>query len=337
MSVNIAILGYGYWGPNIVRNFKKFQNVNISYIVDKDVNKLNKAKVLYPNIKCITNPMVAIKDKIVDAIVIVLPVNQHYKYARAALENNKHVLMEKPATDSYKKLQELVSIAKKKKSLLMIDYTFLYTAAIQKIKELLDNNSIGDILFIEAQRLNLGIFRNDVNVIWDLAVHDISIIQYILNKMPKSVSVNGLSYIDSKIMDLAYITLRYNKKQIGHISSSWLFPFKNKKMIIGGSKKTIVYDDIEPTEKIKVYDKGYNVYFSNNDREKILVDYRIGDIYVPKLSQEEALYKVCNEFLTSVQNKKQSITNGDFALNISKILDACDKSIVSKGKEIKLK
>ena len=336
MNVNIAILGYGYWGPHLVRNFKKFSNIKISYIVDKDIDKLNKAKTLYPNVKCITNPMVAIKDKTVNAIVIVLPVSQHYKYAKVALENNKHILIEKPATDSYKKLQKLVNIAKKRKLQLMVDYTFLYTAAVQKIKELLDNKEIGDILFIESQRLNLGIFRNDVNVIWDLAVHDISIFQYLLNKIPKSLSVKGLHYIDSKKMDLSYITLKYDKKQIGHISSSWLFPFKNKRMIIGGSKKTVVYDDIEPTEKIKVYDKGYNVCFSNNDREKILVDYRIGDIYVPKLSQEEALYKVCKEFLISIKNKKQPITSGDFALRINEILNACDKSIVCKGKEIKL-
>ncbi len=336
MSINIAILGYGYWGPNLVRNFKKFHNVNISYIVDKDVNKLNKAKALYPNAKCIRNPMVAVKDKTVNAIVIVLPVGQHYKYAKAALENNKHVLIEKPATDSYKKLKELVTISKKRKLLFMVDYTFLYTAAVQKIKEMLDNNTIGDILFIEAQRLNLGIFRNDVSVMWDLSVHDISIIQFILNKMPKYVSATGMYCINSKIMDLSHIFLKYNKKQICNISSSWLFPFKNKKMVIAGSKKTIIYDDIEPTEKIKVYDKGYNVHYSNTEREKILVDYRIGDIYIPKLSQEEALYKVCNEFLNSIITKKEPLTNGDFALKINKILDACDKSIAYKGKEIKL-
>ncbi|MCR4662332.1 MAG: Gfo/Idh/MocA family oxidoreductase [Endomicrobiaceae bacterium] len=334
--INIAILGYGYWGPNLVRNFNKFSDCNISYIVDTNINKLNEAKKFYPNLQCVPNPLIAIKDKTVDAVVIALPVSQHYKYAKLALENNKYILMEKPATDSYKKLKKLTDIAKKRKLQLMVDYTFLYTPAVQKIKELLDNGVIGDILFVEAQRLNLGIFRNDVDVVWDLAVHDISIIQYILNKIPKTVSVKGLSYIDSKKTDLAYITLKYDKKQVGHISSSWLFPFKNKRMVIGGSKKTIVYDDIEPTEKIKVYDKGYNIHFSENDREKILVDYRVGDIFVPKLSQEEALYKVCSEFLTSVKSKKQSLTGTDFALKISKILDACSKSIAYKGKEIKL-
>jgi len=334
--INIAILGYGYWGPNLVRNFHKFSNCNISYIVDKDINKLNEAKKIYPHLKGILNPLIAIKDKTIDAIVIALPVNQHFKYAKLALENNKHVLIEKPATDSYRELKELTDIAKKRKLQLMVDYTFLYTPAVQKIKELLDNNTIGDILFIEAQRLNLGIFRNDVNVIWDLAVHDVSVIQYLLNKIPKSLSVKGISYINSKKMDLAYVTLKYNEKQMVHISSSWLFPFKNKRMVIGGSKKTIVYDDIEPTEKIKVYDKGYNIHFSDNAREKILVDYRMGDIYVPKLSQEEALYKVCNEFLNSIKNNKQSLTDSSFALKISKILDACNKSIAYKGKEIKL-
>ena len=189
--LNIAILGYGYWGPNIVRNFNKFSNCNISYIVDKDMKKLKKAKNIYPNTKCILDPKVAIKDKTVDAVVIALPVSQHYKYAKFALDNGKHVLIEKPATDSYNKLKELVMIAKKRKSVFMVDYTFLYTAAVQKIKEMLDDNIIGDILFIEAQRLNLGIFRNDVNVMWDLSVHDISVIQYLLNKMPKYISANN--------------------------------------------------------------------------------------------------------------------------------------------------
>ena len=332
MKTNIAVLGYGYWSPNLVRNFNKFSNCNISYIVDKDTKKLNEAKKVYPYSKCISDPIIAIKDKTVNAIVIALPVVQHYKYAKLALENNKHLLIEKPATDSYKKLLELVKIAKKRNLSLMVDYTFLYTSAVQKIKELTDENIIGDILFFEAQRLNLGIFRNDVNVMWDLAVHDISIMQYILNKMPKSVFVKGMSYINSKIIDLSYITLKYTKKQIGHISSSWLFPFKNKRIVIGGSKKTIVYDDIEPTEKIKVYDKGYDVHFSAN-REKILVDYRIGDIHVPKLSQEEALYRVCNEFLKSINNKK-SLSDGKFATKISRVLEACNKSIKSDGKEI---
>ena len=336
MKINVAILGYGYWGPNLVRNFNKFPDCNISYISDKDINKLNEAKKLYPHVNCISNPLVAIKDKTVNAIVIALPVSQHYKYAKLSLENNKHILIEKPATDSYKKLQELVNIAKKRNLKLMVDYTFLYTSAVQKIKELLDNKTIGDILFIEAQRLNLGIFRNDVNVIWDLAVHDISVIQYLLNKPPKSLCVKGTSYINSKKIDLSYINLKYGKKQIVHISSSWLFPFKNKKMIIGGSKKTIVYDDIEPIEKIKVYDKGYNVHFSNNDREKILIYYRMGDIYVPKLLQEEALHRVCTEFLNSIKNNIKPLANGMFALKISKILDTCNKSIAYKGKEIKL-
>lgn len=334
MKINIAILGYGYWGPNLVRNFNKFSNCNVSYIIDKDIDKINEAKKLYPYSKCVSDSAIALKDKNINAIVVALPVSQHYKYVKLALENNKHLLIEKPATDSYKKLQSLVNIAQKRNLSLMVDYTFLYTDAVKKMKEFVDSNTIGDILFFEAQRLNLGIFRNDVNVIWDLAVHDISIMQYILNKNPKSVSVKNMNYIDSKITDLAYITLKYNKKQIGHISSSWLFPFKNKKIIIGGSKKTIVYDDIEPTEKIKVYDKGYDVHFSA-DREKRLVDYRIGDIYVPKLSQEEALYRVCNEFLNSI-NTKHSLTDGKFALKVSKILEACNKSIKFNGKEISL-
>lgn len=331
MKLNIAILGYGYWGPNLVRNFVKFRNCEILYIVDKDKHKLNQAQKLYPNIKCISNPYLAIKDKNINAVIIALPVSQHYKYAKLALENNKHVLIEKPATDSKNKLQELIKISKNKNLSFMIDYTFLYTPAVIKIKELVDNGSIGDILFINAQRLNLGLFRKDVNVIWDLAVHDISMIQYILNKMPKSIYVSGTSCINSKIMDLAYITLNYGTKQIVNISSSWLFPFKNKKMIIGGSKKTIVYDDVEPVNKLKIYDKGYDIFSNNIEYNKN----NIKNVYIPKLSKEEPLYKICKEFLNSIIYKQKTLTDGSFAIKISTILDACDKSINNK-KEIKL-
>lgn len=334
MKVNVAIFGYGHWGPNLVRNFNKFSNCNVCYVADKNVNKLKKAKKLYPNIKCITDPAVAIKDKSIDAIVIALPVSQHYKYAKLALENNKHLLIEKPATDSKTKLQKLIKISKKKSLFFMVDYTFLYTPAVQKIKELIDSDTIGDILFINAQRMNLGIFRKDVNVIWDLAVHDISIIQYLLNKEPKSIKVNGMSYINSKIIDLAYITLKYSKKQIVHISSSWLYPFKNKKMVIGGSKKTIIYDDVEPIKKIKVYNKGYNVCSYNN------IEYKtddINNICIPKLSQQEALYMVCKKFLDSIRYNKSTISaDENFALKVSSVLDACNKSITNNGKEIKL-
>lgn len=328
MKINIAILGYGYWGPNLVRNFTKFKNCNILYIVDKNEHKLKKAQKLYPNIKCISNPLEAIKDNNVNAVIIALPVNQHYKYAKFALENNKHLLIEKPATDSKEKLQKLVNIAKKKKLTFMVDYTFLYTPAVKKIKKFIDDKFIGNILFVEAQRLNLGIFRNDVNVIWDLAVHDVSVIQYLLNKMPKYVSARGVSYLNSKTIDLSYIMLEYGKKQIGHVSSSWLFPFKNKKLIIAGSKKTIIYDDVEPINKIKIYDKGYDVSSS--------IEYKIDNfknVYIPKLSKEEALYNLCKEFLSSIIDKKNPLTNGQFALQISSILGACDKYIKNNKKQ----
>lgn len=328
MSINVAILGYGYWGPNLVRNFKKFSDCNISYIVDKDINKLNEAKKLYPNLKCISNPLTAIKDKNVDAIVVALPVSQHYKYAKLALQNNKHLLIEKPATNSYKKLKELSNIAKKRKLQLMVDYTFLYTDAVQKIKKFISTNFIGNILFINSQRYN-NIYRKDVNIIGDLAVHDISIYQYLLQKMPNSLMVNGFASINKKIKDTVYINLKYNKS-FTTISSSWLFPFKSKKMIICGSKKTIVYDDIEPVNKIKIYNSTYSIL------NKSAIDCNKEKVFIPRLNNKEALYYMCEDFLSSVKKKHISISNVDFALKINKILDACNKSITYKGKGVKL-
>lgn len=327
--INIAILGYGYWGPNLVRNFNKLSNCNISYIVDKDINKLNEAKKLYPNLRCVSNPLTAIKDKTVNAVVIALPVSQHYKYAKLVLENNKHLLIEKPATNSYKKLTELANIAKKRKLQLMVDYTFLYTAAIQKIKKFIDTDFIGNILFINAQRYN-NIYRKDVNIIGDLAIHDISIFQYLLQKVPNSLMVKGFVNINKNIKDTVYINLKYDKT-FADISSSWLFPFKSKKMIICGSKKTIVYDDIEPVNKIKIYDSVYSIL----KRSKIL-DYNKEKIFIPKLNKQEALYSMCNDFLSSIKKKYIPVSNIDFALKINKILEACNKSITYNGKEIKL-
>lgn len=329
MKINIAILGYGYWGPNLVRNFNKISNCNISYIVDKDVKKLNEAKKLYPNLRCVSNPLTAIKDKTVNAVVIALPVSQHYKYARLVLTNNKHLLIEKPATNSYTKLKELSNIAKKRKLQLMVDYTFLYTSAVQKIKELIDTNFIGDILFINAKRYN-NIYRKDVNVIGDLAIHDISIFQYILKKMPRLLNVKAFSSINKNIEDTVYINLKYDKT-FADISSSWLFPFKNKKMIICGSNKTIVYDDIEPVNKINIYDSVYSIL----KRSKIL-DYNKEKKFIPKLNKQEALYSMCKDFLFSIAKKNIPISNIDFALKINKIVDACNKSLSYKGKTIKL-
>ena len=219
------------------------------------------------------------------------------------------MLIEKPATNSYKKLKELVNFASKKKLQLMVDYTFLYTPAVQKIKKLLDNNTIGDVLFIEAQRLNLETFRKDVNVIWDLAVHDISIIQYLLKKKPRKTFVKGGAFFNSKIVDMAHITLEYSKNQVVNIYSSWKNPVKIRNLVIYGTKKCIVYDSLNLNEQVKIYNLNNNNFF------------------IPKLSQQEPLYKMCNEFLSCITNNKKTLTDGNFALNVSAILDRLNNLI----------
>lgn len=333
-KINIAILGFGYWGPNLARNFAKFTECHISYIFDKDQKKLDLAHAMYPKSVCCKDIGVVLKNPDVDAVVIALPVSQHYSYAKLVLENNKHLLIEKPCTNSELKLRELSDIAKKKKLSMMIDYTFLYTDAVMKIKELIDNKQIGDVLFFDALRTNIWLIRNDVNVMLDLAVHDVSIMQYLLPKMPRSVVATGTSCINNKIEDMVYMTLKYNSRQTAHITSSWLFPFKNKRLVIVGTEKTVVYDDIEPTEKIKIYDNGYNIFYMHAEREKMLVDYRMGDIFVPKLSQGEALFNVCKDFISSIINNTVPLANTSFALKVSSILSACSKSLLSRGKEV---
>jgi predicted dehydrogenase len=329
VKINIAVIGFGYWGPNLVRNLSKISDCSVSYIVDSDKEKLIRARKLYPDTQCTKNIDEVLKNKSINACVISLPVSCHYKYAKLVLENNKHLLIEKPATNSLKKLNNLVSIAKSRNLSLMVDYTFLYTGAVKKIKEIIDSGYIGEILFVNAQRYN-SIYRKDVNIIRDLAVHDISIFQYLLQDMPKSVNVQGFSSITENIEDFTDITLKYSKT-VSHISASWLFPFKTKKMVICGSKKTIVYDDMESINKVKVYNSVYDILKKtktlNYDNEKVLI---------PKLNKQEALYNMCKDFISSVKNKTVPLSNINFALQISAILDACSKSILRNGKEIKL-
>ncbi len=331
MKINVAVIGFGYWGPNLTRNLFKVPGCRVSHIVDTDKERLCYARKLYPNTICTENIDAVLKNDTVNACVVSLPVSCHYKYAKLILESDKHLLLEKPATNSRKKLQELINIAKKRNLSLMVDFTFLYTGAVKKIKELSDKGFMGDILFFDSQRYNT-IYRNDVNIIGDLAVHDISIIQYIFQKMPKSLTVRGFSSINKNIEDMTYITLKYDKV-LCHISCSWLFPFKRKQMIIGGTKKTILYDDMEPINKIKVYDSVYNIL--SNKKTKVL-NFDNEKVFIPKLNGQEALYNMCKDFVSSIINKTVPISNTEFAIKVNEILDACSKSISCNGKEIKL-
>ncbi|MFW5879281.1 MAG: Gfo/Idh/MocA family protein [bacterium] len=329
-KIKLAIIGYGYWGPNLARNFNNVEDCEVSYVVDNRQERLSLVKKNYPAIKVTTNFEETIKDNNVDAVVIATPVFSHYEQAKKALNHGKHVMIEKPMTDSIDTAQELIELASKNNRILMVDHTFLYTGAVRKIKELKEKGELGKIEYIDSIRINLGLFQGDVNVLWDLAPHDISIINFILNEKPHSINTTGISHTKNDIENIVYLTMHYPSGLIAHINCSWSSPVKLRHMLIGGDKKMIVYNDLEPTEKVKVYNTGYEVK-SDEDKRKLLVDYRTGDISIPKLSHKEALLSVAEDFVNSVKNNTRPISNGDIGLSVVETLEKASKSLKNNG------
>jgi len=333
--IRIGIIGYGYWGPNLVRNFAATQNCKIDLICDFNVTRLEVINKLYPEIEATNDINKILFNPNIDAVIIATPVFTHFSIAKSALQNNKHVLIEKPMTSNVESSIELINIAKSKNLILMIDHTFLYTDSVNKIKQFINKGELGDLKYFDSTRINLGLFQPDVNVLWDLAPHDISILLYLNNEFPISVNATGISHTGNDIENIAYLTINYQSNFIAHINCSWTSPTKVRSTLIGGSKKMIMYNDLEPSEKIRIYDTSYQ-FKNSEDKNRILVDYRIGDINLPKITNTEALLGVANDFIESISNNKVPISNGEIGLSVVKILDAAQKSIKSKGKEIKL-
>ena len=334
--IKVGIIGYGYWGPNLVRNFMNVEGCTVTHICDLDIKKLETAKKKYPSINTTNSIDQIFENSEIDAIVIATPVSTHYDLASKSLESNKHTLVEKPLTNNVEQAQILGKKAKDKNKILMIDHTYLYTPAIQKIKELIDSDSLGEIQYIDSTRINLGLFQTDVNVMWDLAVHDIAICCYLLKEKPISVQAVGISHTENGLENMAYITLHYNTKKIIHFNCSWVSPVKIRYMLIGGNKKMVVFNDLETTEKIKIYDSSYENKINPKNREQILTDYRIGDIFIPKIEQIEGLRNMAKDFIYSIQNNKEPISNFNLGLTIVKILESAQKSIKNNGVKVNL-
>ncbi len=333
--MNIAIIGYGYWGPNLVRNFSAVANCKVKYVIDARTERLETVKKAYPNIEVNVLADLAMADTSVDALVIATPVFAHYALAKQALSSGKHVLIEKPMTATVAEAEELIELAKRNNLLLMVDHTFLYTGAIKKMKELIDANDLGGIQYFDSTRINLGLFQPDVNVLWDLAPHDISILLYLINSKPYSVNATGISHTNNGIENIAYLTVNYTNGFIAHFSCSWTSPVKLRTLLVGGDKKMVVFNDLEPSEKIRVYDTGYN-FRTDEEKKRLLVDYRTGDVFIPKLEMKEALLGMANDFITCIQTKGVPVSNAELGLEVIKILEAAQQSIKQNGKEIKL-
>ncbi len=332
--MNIALIGYGYWGINLARNIVQNNKMTLKYIVDTNKSRIDIAKKTYSGVSVIAEFDTVLSDSNIDAIVIATNPASHYELAKKSLQNGKHTLVEKPLVTEISQAEDLQEIAEKNSLILMVDHTFMYNGVVQKMKQIIDSDDIGDVKYIDATRINLGIFQNDINVLWDLATHDLSIVNFLLGSFPNAVSAIGKCHIKPNIENIAYLTLQYDNDIIAHIHSSWMSPVKIRKMLIGGTKKMIVYDDIEPTEKLKIYDS--SIIINNENREQLLVDYRIGDVFVPKYNTQEPLAMMIQDFEQSIINNQKPLSDLQSSINIIKILQAAQMSILQKGKEIQL-
>jgi predicted dehydrogenase len=332
-KIVVAVIGAGYWGSNLVRNFYSLDGCYLKYICDLNQVKLDNIGKKYCETICTTEIEDILADSEVDAVAIATQVASHYQLAKKCLESGKHILLEKPMTQTKEQAEELIRIAKEKNLVIQVDHTFLFYGPVLKIKELIDSGELGELYYFDSQRINLGLIQPDVNVIWDLAPHDISILNYIYSGKPVSVSAVGTKHlVKNGKEELAHITIEYENGFVAHIHVSWLSPVKLRQMIIGGDKKMIYFDDIEPSEKIKIYNKGIDLSQVNEDTFNPI--YRSGDVHIPIYDNAEALARGCNHFLDCIIEGKQSKTNGQTGLEVVKILEAADKSILNNGKKI---
>lgn len=326
---SLGVVGCGYWGPNLVRNFYENDSCEVRYVCDVSPEKLVKVGRRYPTVKTTTNYQDLVDDPTLDAVVIATPVRAHYPLAKLALSANKHVLVEKPMCMSSTECEDLVALADERKLVLMVDHTFAYHGAIKRIKEIIDRGELGDVLYFDSTRINLGLFQSDVNVVWDLAVHDLSIMDHLLGVTPTHVHATGKCHAGNDIEDIAYIALTFEDNLLAHFNVSWLSPVKVRQMLIGGTKQMVVYDDLTPMEKIRVYDKGISIIQPQNEENRYasLVNYRIGDMHSPVYDQAEALKIEVAHFADCVLNGKKPVTDGRSGLRIVRILEAADASM----------
>ncbi|MBI2612488.1 Gfo/Idh/MocA family oxidoreductase [Candidatus Kaiserbacteria bacterium] len=333
--MRIGLIGYGYWGPNILRNLVAHTDAEVAIVADQKLERLAALKKVYPAVRTTTDANEVTEAKDIDAVIVATPVQTHYSLARAALLSGKHVLVEKPLADSLKGAEELVALAAEKKLMLMIDHTYLYTGAVEVMKRVIDSGEIGVLQSFSSTRFNLGLFQGDVNVLWDLAPHDLSILLHLIGRMPTLVNAVGVSHTGNNIENIAYLTLRYDDGMIAHIGASWVSPVKIRQMLISGDKKMIVFDDTEAIEKVKIYESGYTVR-TDEDKRRLYMDYRSGDIHIPNVGNKEALQGVVEDFIHAVSKGSTPRSDAHFGLNVVRVLDAAERSLREGGAEVRL-
>jgi predicted dehydrogenase len=331
----VVIVGYGYWGPKLTRNFLQNGGFERVIVCDEDAVKLSRARRENPAAETAVRYADVLKDASVDAVVLATPVASHYPLALAALKAGKHVLVEKPLATRAAEARRLVAEARKRKRVLMTDHTFVYHPAIQRIQALVESGELGRLNYIDSTRINLGLFQHDVNVLWDLAVHDIAIVNFLTQERPSSVQAIGASHPPGGLASIGVLTLRYASGLFVHINCSWVSPVKIRHMLIGGDRKMIVYDDLDANEPVKIYDSGV-VARNDEERKRLMYEYRSGDVYSPKIAPREALANLVADFTAAIAKGSAPISDGEFGADAVRVLEAAQQSVDAHGKEIKL-
>ena len=332
--IRIGVIGYGYWGPNLVRNFADQPDAQVTVVADSRPDRLAQASRRYPGVRVTTDATDLIADPAVDAVAIATPVAFHFSLAIAALRAGKHVLVEKPVASTSDEASRLIDEAARRKLVLMVDHTFVYTGAVQKMRELVTTGELGDIYYYDSVRINLGLFQHDVDVLWDLAVHDLSIMDFVLAHQPTAVSATGLAHVHGKPRNIAYMTMFFDGRLIAHVHASWLAPVKVRRTMLGGSRRMVVFDDLEASEKIKVYDRGISVDPSPENVYQMLVGYRTGDMWAPKLAVSEALHVEAAHFVDCVTHGTRPQTDGEAGLRVVRLLEAATASMAESGRPV---
>ena len=335
-DLGIGVIGYGYWGPNLVRNFSEAPGSRVVAVSDLDRARLDRVEARYPGVTTTTDADALIANPAVDAVIIATPVATHFDLGVRALDAGKHVWVEKPLAATSDEARRLRDAAASRGRVLMVDHTFVYTGAVRKISELVRDGRLGDLYYYDSVRVNLGLFQADVDVMWDLAVHDLSIMDYVLDARPRAVSAIGSAHVPGRTANVAYLTCLFDDSLIAHFHVNWLAPVKVRRTLIGGARQMIVYDDLEPSEKVRVYDKGITVDPSQENRYEMLVSYRTGDMWAPQLDTTEALSRAAADFLRAIETGTEPVTSSAVGLRVVRVLEAATRSMAGNGELIEL-
>ena len=337
-QVRIGVIGCGYWGPNHIRNFSSLSKAGavMAVAADRDEERRSHIGELYPAVQLVDDGQTIIDDPNVDAVIVATPVHTHYPLARAALEAGKHVLVEKPFVTELEEAEELMRLARAKQRVLMVGHTFEYTAAVNRVREIVQAGEIGDVLYIRSERVNLGLFQKDINVLWDLAPHDVSILLYVLGRFPTHVSAIGNAHVTRGIEDVVVMTLEFGPQLMANVIVSWLDPRKVREMTIVGNRKMLVYDDISANEKIRIYDKGVDGPSRYDSFGEFQYSYRYGDIVTPLLKEYEPLRHMCGHFLDCIKTGSEPRSGGQVGYNVIRVLSAAQTSLREGHRRIRL-